>query len=131
VRKIAKVITIEVRRDVSELHTVLRDILGDKASELSDEITPDKEVDGVGLVRRMFELGAEPKKVRDLLGIAWGLAQDDVQKVMEVARKPEVEEDAEIRIGRDDDSEEGDTEEPDISSLLGSGVFEEMDETLD
>ncbi len=127
----AKVVTVEVRRDISELHTVLGDILGDKASELTMEITPDKEIDGVRLIRRMFELGAEPKKVRDLLGIAWGLAQDDVQKILEVARKPEVEEDAEIRIGRDDDSEERDTEEPDISSLLGSEVFEEMDETLD
>jgi hypothetical protein len=124
--------SIEVRRGLSEVLAVIKDIGGDHAPALMEVITTDKEVDGIRLIRRMLELGVEPKKVRDLLGIAWGLPQEDVQRILEAARKPEVEDDAELRIAREGSDGSGETEEDeaveDLGALLKSGAFDGLDD---
>lgn len=138
-------IKVTVERELSELKETLDKILGESSetlkSELDSEIGKKGELKGVWLVRRMFELGADPERVKDMLQTAWNLEQDTVQRVMETARKPEDETDAELRIGAEGDSEstgaegedgEGEEEEiDDLDRLLKRDTLKNLDDELE
>ena len=126
---------VEVPRELSEIKNVMEKIIGDeKAAEIMAQIVYDKqelEIDGIELIRKMLEAGAEPEKIRRMLGIDWGLEQNDVQKILEVSMKPEEETDANIPISQEKDESNEDADGTNYDSLLKSDVLSRIDDEID
>ncbi|GBE55259.1 hypothetical protein BMS3Bbin15_01427 [archaeon BMS3Bbin15] len=126
---------VEVPRELSEIKNVMEKIIGDeKATEIMVEIVYEKQelgIDGIELIRKMLEAGAEPEKIRRMLGIDWGLEQNDVQKILEVSMKPEEETDANIPISQEKDESDEDADGTNYDSLLKSDVLSRIDDEID
>ncbi|GCC11709.1 hypothetical protein IPdc08_01766 [archaeon] len=126
---------VEVPRELSEIKNVMEKIIGDeKATEIMVKIVYEKQelgIDGIELIRKMLEAGAEPEKIRRMLGIDWGLEQNDVQKILEVSMKPEEETDANIPISQEKDESDEDADGTNYDSLLKSDVLSRIDDEID
>jgi len=110
-------------------------IIGDeKATEIMAKIVYDRqelEIDGIELIRKMLEAGAEPEKIRRMLGIDWGLEQNDIQKILEISMKPEEETDANIPISQEKDESDEEADGTNFDSLLKSDVLSRIDDEID
>ncbi len=126
---------VEVPRELSEIKKVMEKIIGDeKAAEIMAKIVYGKqelEIDGIELIRKMLEAGAEPEKIRRMLGIDWGLEQNDIQKILEVSMKPEEETDANIPITQEKDESNDEADSTNFDSLLKSNVLSRIDNEID
>ena len=126
---------VEVPREFSEIKNVMEKIIDEeKAAEIMAKIVYGKqelEIDGIELIRKMLEAGAEPEKIRRMLGIDWGLEQNDVQKILEVSMKPEEETDANIPITQEKDESDEEADGTNFDSLLKSGVLSRIDDEND
>jgi len=125
---------VEVPRELSEIKNVMEKIIGDeKATEIMAKIVYDKQelkIDGIELIRKMLEAGAEPEKIRRMLGIDWGLEQNDVQ-ILEVSMKPEEETDANIPISQEKDESDEEADGTNFDSLLKNNVLSRIDKEID
>ncbi len=126
---------VEVPRELSEIKNVMEKIIDEeKAAEIMAKIVYGKqelEIDGIELIRKMLEAGAEPEKIRRMLGIDWGLEQNDVQKILEVSMKPEEETDANIPITQEKDESNEEADGTNFDSLLKSNVLSRIDNEID
>jgi len=126
---------VEVPRELSEIKNVMEKIIGDeKATEIMAKIVYDRqelEIDGIELIRKMLEAGAEPEKIRRMLGIDWGLEQNDIQKILEISMKPEEETDANIPISQEKDESDEEADGTNFDSLLKSDVLSRIDDEID
>jgi len=126
---------VEVPRELSEIKNVMEKIIGDeKAAEIMAKIVYGKqelEIDGIELIRKMLEAGAEPEKIRRMFGIDWGLEQNDIQKILEVSMKPEEETDANIPISQEKDESNEEADGTNFDSLLKSDVLSRIDNEID
>ena len=126
---------VEVPREFSEIKNVMEKIIDEeKAAEIMAKIVYGKqelEIDGIELIRKMLEAGAEPEKIRRMLGIDWGLEQNDVQKILEVSMKPEEETDANIPITQEKDESNDEADSTNFDSLLKSNVLSRIDNEID
>ncbi len=126
---------VEVPRELSEIKNVMEKIIGDeKATEIMAKIVYGKqelEIDGIELIRKMLEAGAEPEKIRRMLGIDWGLEQNDIQKILEISMKPEEETDANIPITQEKDESNDEADSTNFDSLLKSDVLSRIDNEID
>ncbi len=126
---------VEVPRELSEIKNVMEKIIDEeKAAEIMAKIVCGKqelEIDGIELIRKMLEAGAEPEKIRRMLGIDWGLEQNDVQKILEVSMKPEEETDANIPITQEKDESDEEADGTNFDSLLKSNVLSRIDNEID
>ncbi len=126
---------VEVPRELSEIKNVMEKIIDEeKAAEIMAKIVYDKqelEIDGIELIRKMLEAGAEPEKIRRMLGIDWGLEQNDVQKILEISMKPKEETDANIPITQEKDESNDEADGTNFDSLLKSNVLSRIDNEID
>ncbi len=126
---------VEVPRELSEIKNVMEKIIDEeKAAEIMAKIVYDKqelEIDGIELIRKMLEAGAEPEKIRRMLGIDWGLEQNDVQKILEISMKPKEETDANIPITQEKDESNDEADGTNFDSLLKSNVLSRIDDEID
>ena len=126
---------VEVPRELSEIKNVMEKIIGDeKATEIMAKIVYDRqelEIDGIELIRKMLEAGTEPEKIRRMLGIDWGLEQNDIQKILEISMKPEEETDANIPISQEKDESDEEADGTNFDSLLKSDVLSRIDDEID
>ncbi len=104
--------TFEITMADHELEDIVKRLLGDRAGSLLRELSMREEyekkgeVDGVWLLRRLLDLGADPEKLKSMLRFGMKLREELVVAVMAEAQKEHIETDVEFRVGAEDEREE-------------------------